>query len=150
MINKQLLSPSGIVIVGGSNNLHKPGGRILQNILAGGFAGNLFVVNPKDTTVQGLPSLPDVNDLPQVDLAILAIGAALCVSTVRLLAEKKGTKAFIILSAGFSEDSAEGRILEKQIVDIVNEHNGCLIGPNCIGVVTQQYRGVFTTPVPTA
>jgi acetate---CoA ligase (ADP-forming) len=148
MINKQLLSPSGIVVVGGSNNFHKPGGRILQNILAGGFTGNLFVVNPKDRIVQGLPSLADINELPPVDLAILAIGAAQCVSIVRLLAEKKGTKAFIILSAGFSEDSAEGRILEKQIVDIVDEHNGCLIGPNCIGVVTQQYRGVFTTPVP--
>ncbi len=94
MINKQLLSPSGIVIVGGSNNLHKPGGRILQNILAGGFAGSLFVVNPKDKIVQGLPSLADINELPQVDLAILAIGASQCVHAVRHACREKGNKGF--------------------------------------------------------
>jgi acetate---CoA ligase (ADP-forming) len=148
MINKQLLSPTGIVIVGGSNNLSKPGGRILQNILAGGYAGKLFVVNPKDDRVQGIVALADIHDLPQVDLAILAIGAGQCPSAIRTLAEKKETKAFIILSAGFSEDNEEGGRLEKEITDIVNEHNACLIGPNCIGVITQTYQGVFTSPVP--
>ena len=89
MINKQLLSPTGIVVVGGSNNLSKPGGRILQNLLAGGFTGNLYVVNPRDKKVQGTDALPDINDLPQVDLAILAIGARQCPAAVRTLAEKK-------------------------------------------------------------
>lgn len=148
MINKQLLSPSGIVVVGGSNNLSKPGGRILQNLLAGGFTGNLYVVNPRDEKVQGTDALPDIDDLPQVDLAVLAIGARQCPAAVRTLAENKGTRAFIILSAGFSEDSPEGKILEQEITDIVNEFDACLIGPNCIGVITQAYHGVFTSPVP--
>jgi acetate---CoA ligase (ADP-forming) len=148
MINKQLLSPTGIVIVGGSNNLRKPGGRIVQNIVAGGYAGNLYVVNPKDNLVQGLSSLPDVSDLPQVDLAILAIGAKQCVHAVQLLAEQKGTRAFIILSAGFSEDSPEGKLLEKEIVEIANRYDACLIGPNCIGVINRVFHGVFTSPVP--
>ena len=148
MINKQLLSPSGIVVVGGSNNLSKPGGRILQNLLAGGFTGNLYVVNPRDKRVQGTDALPDIDDLPQVDLAILAIGARQCPAAVRTLAENKGTRAFIILSAGFSEDSLEGKLLEQEITNIVNEFDACLIGPNCIGVITQAYHGVFTSPVP--
>jgi acetyltransferase len=148
MINNQLLSPSGIVIVGGSNNLSKPGGRILQNILTGGYEGQLFVVNPKDSVVQGIVSFPDLNDLPRVDLAILAIGARQCPAAVRLLAEKKGTRAFIILSAGFSEEGEEGKRLETEITEIVNEFDACLIGPNCIGVITKAYRGVFTLPVP--
>lgn len=148
MINKQLLSPTGIVVVGGSNNLSKPGGRILQNLLAGGFTGNLYVVNPRDKKVQGTDALPDIDDLPQVDLAILAIGARQCPAAVRALAENKGTRAFIILSAGFSEDSPEGKLLEQEITNIVNEFDACLIGPNCIGVITQAYHGVFTSPVP--
>ena len=148
MINKQLLSPTGIVVVGGSNNLSKPGGRILQNLLAGGFTGNLYVVNPRDKKVQGTDALPDIDDLPQVDLAILAIGARQCPAAVRTLAENKGTRAFIILSAGFSEDSPEGKLLEQEITNIVNEFDACLIGPNCIGVITQAYHGVFTSPVP--
>ncbi len=60
----------------------------------------------------------------------------------------KGTRAFIILSAGFSEDSLEGKLLEQEITNIVNEYDACLIGPNCIGVITQAYHGVFTSPVP--
>jgi acyl-CoA synthetase (NDP forming) len=148
MINQSLLNPASIVVVGGSNNLRKPGGRILQNIIVGGFAGSIYVVNPNDETVQGIRSFSGINELPAVDLAILAISAKQCPETVRILAEQKHTRAFIILSAGFSEDSEEGRLLEKEIVDIVEKTGGCLIGPNCIGVITQAYNGVFTTPVP--
>ena len=148
MITQQLLTPASIAVIGGSNNLRKPGGRILQNILAGGYSGNLYVVNPKDETVQGIPSLADVNDLPDTDLAILAVAANQCLHAVKVLAEKKQTKAFIILSAGFSEDSEEGRIMENEIVETVEKNGACLIGPNCIGVITQAYHGVFTSPVP--
>jgi len=148
MISQQLLNPSSIAVVGGSNNLRKPGGRIIQNIVNGGYAGRLYVVNPKDDMVQGIPSCSGIQELPRIDLAILAISAVQCAEAVRMLAEKKGTKAFIILSAGFSEDSEEGRRIENEIVEIVNRVGGCLIGPNCIGVITQAYNGVFTSPVP--
>jgi acetyltransferase len=148
MINESLLNPSGIVVVGGSNNLRKPGGRIVQNIISGNFKGNLYIVNPKDALVQGIKTHATVNDLPEVDLAILAIAAPNCSEAVRILAGTKKTKAFIILSAGFSEDNEEGRRLEKEVVETVNEAGGCLIGPNCIGVITPAYNGVFTSPVP--
>lgn len=148
MINQHLLNPSNIAVVGGSNNLRKPGGRIVQNILSGGFKGKLYVVNPKDTLVQGIRAFSAVEDLPQVDLAILAIAARQCPDALRVLATHKQTRAFIVLSAGFSEDSEEGRLLEKEMVDIVDKAEGCLIGPNCIGVITQAYNGVFTSPVP--
>ncbi len=148
MINKFLINPESIAVVGGSNNLRKPGGRIVQNILSGGYAGRLFVVNPKDELVQGIRSCNDVNALPDVELAILAIAARQCVDAVRILSEQKNTKAFIILSAGFSEDSEEGRLMEKEIVTLAEKAGACVIGPNCIGVITQNYNGVFTTPVP--
>jgi acetate---CoA ligase (ADP-forming) len=148
MINPQLLSPSSIAVIGGSNNLRKPGGRILQNILSGGYTGILSVVNPKDENVQGIRAYRVADDLPQTDLAILAIAAPQCPEVVKFMAEKKNTRAFIILSAGFSEDSPAGKILEQQIVETVNSYNGCLIGPNCIGVITPFYKGVFTSPVP--
>ena len=148
MINDSLLKPSGIAVIGGSNNLRKPGGRILQNIIAGKYSGNLYVVNPKDELVQGVKTFSTVEELPVVDLAIIAIAAVHCVDAVRTLAQKKGTRAFIILSAGFSEDSEEGRKIENEVVGIINEAGGCLIGPNCIGVISPAYNGVFTSPVP--
>lgn len=148
MINKKLLNPNSIVVVGASNNIHKPGGKVLKNLLDGNFKGDLYVTNPKEDEVQGVQSFKDPNDLPNVDLAILAIAAKYCVQTVKLLVEQKQTRAFIILSAGFSEENEEGAKLEKEIVDIINNVDGSLIGPNCVGVLNQNYNGIFTTPIP--
>ncbi len=149
MINSSLINPQSIVVVGGSNTIQKPGGKILKNIIDHNYKGKLYVVNPKETEVQGINSYPNVQDLPeQVDLAILAIPAKLCVEAVEILVHQKGTRAFIIISAGFSEESQEGAKLEKQIVNTINSVNGCLIGPNCIGVINTNYTGAFTTPIP--
>ncbi|HNV95653.1 MAG TPA: acetate--CoA ligase family protein, partial [Bacteroidales bacterium] len=148
MVNNQLVNPRSIVVVGGSNTVQKPGGKVLKNLIDHQFKGQLYVVNPKETEVQGIRAFADVNQLPQVDLAILAIPAKLCPETVDILAHQKETRAFIILSAGFSEESHEGAEIEKQIVKTINEVNGSLIGPNCIGVLNYNYAGVFTTPIP--
>ncbi|MCF8335133.1 MAG: acetate--CoA ligase family protein [Bacteroidales bacterium] len=148
MINKELINPGSIVVVGGSNKIQKPGGKVLKNILDGGFRGELYVSNPKEEEVQGIRTHRNPEELPHVDLAIIAVAAKLCPDIIRLLAEDKGTRAFILLSAGFSEESEEGARLEKEIRDIVNSVNGALIGPNCIGVLNQNYNGIFTTPIP--
>ena len=148
MLVKEIVSPKSIVVVGGSNNLHKPGGKVLSNILNGTYNGELYVLNPKETEVQGIRSFRDIEDLPETDLAILAIAAQHCPETVRVLAELKGVKGFIILSAGFGEEGDEGARLEREITGIVEKAGGSMIGPNCIGVINPCYQAVFTTPVP--
>ena len=148
MLARELTEPRSIAVIGGSNNLHKPGGKILQNLLKGSFSGELYVVNPGEERVQGVKSFPDPGSLPRTDLAILAIAASHCEEAVEILAREKGTKGFIILSAGFGEESDEGARLEGRIADLIASAGGNLIGPNCIGVINQQYQGVFTSPVP--
>lgn len=148
MINQQLLNPRSVVVIGGSDDIHKPGGKVLKNMLDGDFKGDLYVSNPKLDEVQGVKSYKDINDLPEVDCAIIAIAAKFCPMTVKILAEQKKTRAFIILSAGFSEENEEGAKLEKQVVDTINSVGGCLIGPNCVGVLNPNYNGIFTTPIP--
>ncbi|MCK4747068.1 MAG: CoA-binding protein, partial [Bacteroidales bacterium] len=148
MLVKELIQPRSIAVIGGSNNPQKPGGKIFQNLLEGKYAGELFVVNPKEETVQGVKCYPDTASLPQTDLAILAIAARYCPETVEILVREKGTRGFIILSAGFGEESEEGRADEKHISALVSSVGGSLIGPNCIGVINQNYHGVFTSPIP--
>ena len=148
MLNEQLINPDSIVIIGGSNDTKKPGGKIVKNILDGNFKGRLAVVNPKEKEVQGVESFSSVTAIPKTDLAILAIAAKYCLETIRVLAKEKGTKAFIIISAGFSETNELGNNLEEEIVKVVNSVGGCLIGPNCIGVINKNYKGVFTLPIP--
>lgn len=148
MITKQLTHPESIVVVGGSNDTQKPGGKILKNIVDGNFKGELYVLNPKEDVVQGIKSYRKPEELPEVDLAIIAIAAKYTPDTVDFLAYKKNTKAFIIISAGFSEESGEGKLLEEKVVKTVNEVGGSLIGPNCVGVLTPQHHSVFTKPIP--
>ena len=148
MINEKLINPGSIVVIGGSEDLLKPGGKVLKNIIDGNFRGELFVVNPKQDLIQGVKSYRDIHDIPLADLAILAIQAKLCLPAVEVLLKDKHTRAFIIISAGFSESGEEGKILEKEIADMITQAGGCLIGPNCIGVITRAYNGVFTSPVP--
>jgi acetyltransferase len=148
MINEQLLHPQSIVVVGASNNIQKPGGKIIKNLLDNDYKGNLYALNPKEKLIQGVPSFASNNDLPNIDLAILAVPAKVCLLSIKELAEVNNTKAFVIISAGFGELGEEGKQLEQEIVKVVNEHNACLIGPNCIGVMTPQHASVFTTPIP--
>ncbi|MEA1887188.1 MAG: acetate--CoA ligase family protein [Bacteroidota bacterium] len=148
MINNYLLNPRSIVVVGGSDDISKPGGKVLKNILDGEFKGDLYVINPKSQKIQGLKSYSSPADIPETDLAIIAIAAKYCKQTIDILAHQKNTKAFIILSAGFGEENEEGAKLERDIVEIIDSVDGCLIGPNCIGVLTPVYNGFFTTPIP--
>lgn len=135
-------------MVGASADVNKPGGKVLKNLIDHQFKGQLYVSNPKEDEIQGIRSYRNLAELPQTDLAILAIAAKYCPETVELLARQKGTRAFIILSAGFHEESEAGAELERQIVATIEATGGCLIGPNCIGVMNPNYAGVFTTPIP--
>lgn len=148
MIHDKLINPSSIVVVGGSDDLLKPGGKVLKNIIDGKFRGKLYIVNPRQDTVQGIRSYRDLSDLPASDLAIISIQNKYCYDVVKTLVREKNTRAFIIISSGFSESGEEGRSLEHKIAGIISDAGGSLIGPNCIGVITPSYQGVFTTPVP--
>ena len=148
MINRELLQPQSIVVIGGSNNVHKPGGAVVRNILQGGFKGTLRVVNPKEDEVQGIKVFHDAKELPPTELAILVVPAKLCPDTVELLARDKGTRAFIIISAGFGEETKAGAVMEQRILDTCEQYGASLIGPNCIGLLTRDHHSVFTKPIP--
>ena len=148
MINSKLLNPASIAIIGASSDVSKPGGKLLKNLLDSNFKGNIYVVNPKETEIQGIKCFANVVDLPETDCAILAIAAKYCVEAVDILANKKNTGGFIIISAGFSEENQLGAELEHRVTEIINNVGGSLIGPNCTGFLNTNYTGAFDTPVP--
>ena len=149
MINEQLLHPESIVVIGGSNDTHKPGGAIVRNILNGGYKGTLRIVNPKEDEVQGIKVFHDAKEIPPTDLAILVVAAKWCPDYVELLAAEKNVRAFIIISAGFGEETKAGAALEKKILDTCEKYGAALIGPNCIGLMNAWHHSVFTKPIPT-
>ena len=148
MINKELLHPESIVVIGASENTHKPGGAIVRNLVNGGYKGELRLVNPKEKVIQGIEVYNNAADIPTTQMAILVIPAKLCPDVVELLASTKNTKAFIIISAGFGEETHEGLLLEERILDTCNKYSAALIGPNCIGLLNVWHHSVFTQPIP--
>ena len=148
MINEQLLHPKSIVVIGGSNNVHKPGGALVRNIIQGGFKGTLRIVNPKEDEVQGVKAFHDVKEIPPTDLAVLVVAARFCPDYVEYLAKEKEVRAFIIISAGFGEETKAGAEMEQKILDICDEYQCALIGPNCIGLLNSHHHSVFTKPIP--
>ena len=148
MINKELLHPESIVVIAASENTHKPGGAIVRNLVNGGYKGELRLVNPKEKVIQGIEVYNNAADIPTTQMAILVIPAKLCPDVVELLASTKDTKAFIIISAGFGEETHEGLLLEEQILDTCNKYSAALIGPNCIGLLNVWHHSVFTQPIP--
>jgi acyl-CoA synthetase (NDP forming) len=148
MLNRKLMAPKSILVVGASNDITKPGGKILKNLIEHEYKGRLYAFNQNDTNIQGIKTFNKLEDLPEIDLAILAVPAKSCPDIMETLATTKSVGAFIVIAGGFSETGAEGEILEKRMVSIVNKAGACLIGPNCIGVLTPDYAGVFTTPIP--
>jgi len=148
MLNRQLLAPKSIVVVGASNDITKPGGKVLKNLLEHEFPGDLYAYNLNSSEIQGVKTYNVLDDLPETDLAILAIPAKSCPEIVESLAKNKNVRAFIVISGGFSETGPEGKLLEDKMTSVINQTGGCLVGPNCIGVLTPNYAGVFTTPIP--
>lgn len=147
MIRPELIAPKSIAIIGASENTSKPGGKLLQNIIKGKFKGVIYAVNKKPVHVKGANYVSDIGQVESAELAIISIPAKECLEAIRKLIQK-GTRAFIIFSAGFSEADEAGKKLDKELVKMINDAHATLIGPNCIGVINQVYKGVFTSPIP--
>jgi acetyltransferase len=108
----------------------------------------LRIVNPKEDEVQGIKAFHDAREIPPTELAILVVAARFCPDYVELLAKEKQTRAFIIISAGFGEETKAGAELEQRILDTCQQYGAALIGPNCIGLLNRNHHSVFTLPIP--
>lgn len=144
----KLINPGSIVVVGASDNILKPGGSVLYNLINGSFDKDLYVVNSRGGTIQGVKAYKSIEDIPQTDLAVISIPASQCSKAIDYMAKEKGVKAFIVFSAGFSEESEEGAVLEKELLDVVNKAGVLMIGPNCSGYFNTKHQSIFTKPIP--
>lgn len=130
-----LLAPRSVAVVGASDDVTRIGGRPLRYMREGGFAGQVYPVNPRRDTVQGLTAFPEIAALPEVpDTAILALPAAATLGAVEDCVAK-GVRAAVVFSAGFAETGPEGVALQDRIAATAREGGMRLLGPNCLGVM---------------
>ncbi|MCU0843582.1 MAG: CoA-binding protein [Spirochaetes bacterium] len=135
--------PDGVAIIGATDNAAKGGYHILRNTLAG-YKGRVYPVNPRYGEILGTKCYPDIESIPEnFDLAIYFIPAKSLPDTIRACS-KKGVKAIIIESAGFSEVGEEGGQLQRESVDLARSFGIRLWGPNCMGLLDGHSRNVFS------
>jgi len=130
-----LFEPESVAIVGASEKVGKVGEVLVSNMLAAGYRGRLFAVNPKYDQVRGVPCFPALSKLPErVDLAVIATPAR----TVPELIEQcgaAGVRAAAVISAGFSEVGREGVKIERALLDNARSRGVRVLGPNCLGLL---------------
>jgi len=130
-----LLHPQSIAVIGASNDFNKINGRTLKALVDKKYAGRILPVNPKYQTLLDLPCYPDVPSIPgSVDLAVVAVPAKHVPDTLRQLG-KKGVKAAVVFSSGFSEVGGDGIRLEAELKKAIQESGVRILGPNCLGLV---------------
>ncbi len=134
----QVFSPANVAVFGASERENAVGTLLLQNMLAAEFKGDIYPVNPKHKTVQGLTCYPDLHKINKpVDLAIIATPANKVINIVRECGEA-GCRGVVVLSSGFSDNGVRGKRLEAKLLEVVHEYGLHLIGPNCMGIMRPQ------------
>lgn len=135
----EFFTPKTVAVVGASTDPEKLGNVILSNILEGGFLNSdqrkVFPINPKADQVLDLKAYASVLDVPDpIDLAVIVIPYPYVPEALRECGEK-GVPASIVISAGFREAGVEGAEREKELIEVAEQYDIRLIGPNCFGVI---------------
>jgi acetyl coenzyme A synthetase (ADP forming)-like protein len=140
---RQVLYPHSVAVIGASRNPDAVGGAVVRNLLASGFPGPVYPVNPNATNIQGLTAYPDVEAIAErVELAVIALPAARVVDAAEQCG-RKGVRALVVLTAGFAEDGDEGRRRQADLLRMCREYGMRVIGPNCIGVINTDPRSAL-------
>ncbi|MDD3127891.1 MAG: CoA-binding protein, partial [Candidatus Methanomethylophilaceae archaeon] len=141
---ENFFTPGSVAVIGASSNKDKVGGMVVSNLLSSGFGGEIYPVNPKGGLIQGLKAYESVERIGNVpDLAVICIKAEHVLGEIEKLGSV-GVRRVIIITAGFREESDEGRITEERILAAVRKHGIRAIGPNCFGVMNTS-AGLNTT-----
>ena len=149
---EEVFQPRSVAILGASRAVQKWGNVATRQLMAGGFPGNIYLINPTVLEILGHQTYQNLRDVPEpVDLAIIATSFPHVASSVDDCIAH-GVKGIVMITAGFSETGPEGRILEQQLVERCHAHGIRIIGSNCMGLYIHRSRlntlgMVFPLPV---
>jgi acetyltransferase len=130
-----LFTPRKVALFGASDRENSVGGVVFKNLLSSDYKGEIFAINPKHDTVQGVKAYKSLDEITEtIDLAVVATPSVTIPGIVEACGEK-GIKMMLILSAGFREIGEEGLRLEEKVTDLVQRYRIRMMGPNCLGII---------------
>lgn len=130
-----IFAPQVVAVIGATENAGSVGRTVFQNLGRGGFAGVVYPVNPKRSSVLCVKAYPSISAIPEkVDLAVICTPAKTVPGIIQECV-KAGVSGAIIISAGFKETGPEGVALEQKILSEARSSGMRIVGPNCLGVM---------------
>jgi acetyltransferase len=131
----KMFKPQSVALIGATPRPGSVGAVVARNLCRAGFAGELMLVNPHRRTIDGLTVHPDIASLPRApDLAVIVTPPDTVSSLIGELGEH-GTRAAVVITAGFSELGAQGRMLQQAALEAAKPHLLRIVGPNCVGIM---------------
>ena len=135
---EKLFKPRSIALIGATPRPGSVGGVVARNLHRGGFTGEVMLVNPHHHTIDGLTVHPNVASLPQApDLAVITTPPETLPCLIGELGER-GTRAAVIITAGFGELGERGQPLQQATLDAAKPYLLRIVGPNCVGIMVPQ------------
>lgn len=133
---EHFFTPTSVAVIGASAQPGKVGYDVVFNLLDAKFQGAIYPINPKADEILGLKAFPSVLEVPGViDLAVIVIPSKFVNATLEECG-KKGIDSVVIITAGFKETGAEGKVLELQLLETAKKYGIRIIGPNCLGIIS--------------
>ena len=133
-------APRSIAVVGASDDVRKWGGSALRNILDGGFDGAIYPVSPRGGEFFGLPVYASIDEVPEApDIALLAVRSSQVPGLIDACG-RRGARAAVVITAGFGETGGDGLRAERDLAAAATASGLTLVGPNCMGVVSNETR----------
>lgn len=132
----RLFHPSSVALIGGSRRERSVGQLLARNLLSGGFEGPIWPVHQTAESIEGQPAYGSVAALPEApDLAVIATPPDSVPGLIGELAAR-GTKAAVVISAGFGEGGDEtGAARRQAMLDAAKPQLLRVNGPNCVGIL---------------
>ena len=133
-----LFKPRSVALIGATDRKGSVGAVVLRNLRRAGFRGELLLVNQRHRILDGMPVYPEVAALPHPpDLAVIVTPPDTVPGLVAALGAR-GTRAAVVITAGFGELGDAGRALQRAALDAARPHLLRLVGPNCVGIIVPQ------------
>jgi acetyl coenzyme A synthetase (ADP forming)-like protein len=132
---RPLLEPRSVAVVGASRDAASVGRRVVDGLIASGFTGPIYPINPHAAEIAGRRAFASVRELPRdVDLAVVVVPEPAVLGVVDDCAAA-GVKSLVVITAGFAEVGPDGRARQQELVEKTRGYGMRMVGPNCMGLL---------------
>lgn len=139
---QQVFESRSVAVVGASKDPFKAGHQVVRTLLAVGYLGKIYPVNPNEREILGLPCYSSITEIKEpLDLIVISLPGKAVLSVMEEAAQRGDVKGAVVLSGGFAETGIPERVeAQRQLAEIARRAGIRVFGPNCIGIMNPELK----------